>query len=42
MDLGMTMRAVAIMRPMSQMVGVSFVPMGVPDTATAAQDPPQQ
>ena len=37
MVLGMTMRAVAIMRPMSQMVGALFSSIGVPSTATARE-----
>jgi hypothetical protein len=35
MVLGMRMRAVAIMRPMSKMEGALFSSSGVPSTATA-------
>jgi hypothetical protein len=34
MVLGMTIRAVAIMRPISQIVGASLLPSGVPEIDT--------
>lgn len=40
MVLGMTMRAVAIIRPMSQMVGASLLPSGVPEIDTGGMEQP--